>query len=73
MIGTIIKPNVGLSPAETAELVATLCDAGIDFIKDDELQSDGPYCPFDERVRAVMRAVNDQRRGPAKRSWSLST
>jgi ribulose-bisphosphate carboxylase large chain len=59
LIGTIIKPSVGLSPTETANLVATLCDAGIDFIKDDELQSDGPYCPFDQRVRAVMRAVND--------------
>ena len=59
LIGTIIKPSVGLSPTETANLAATLCDAGIDFIKDDELQSDGPYCPFDDRVRAVMRAVND--------------
>jgi ribulose-bisphosphate carboxylase large chain len=35
-----------------------LIDGGIDFIKDDELQSDGPACPFDERVRAVMREVN---------------
>ncbi len=35
-----------------------LCTAGIDFIKDDELQSDGRYCPFDARARAVMRVVN---------------
>ncbi|MEH2588874.1 ribulose-bisphosphate carboxylase large subunit family protein [Bradyrhizobium sp. AZCC 1721] len=59
LIGTIIKPSVGLNAAETASLVATLCEAGIDFIKDDELQSDGSSCPFDERVRAVMRVVND--------------
>jgi ribulose-bisphosphate carboxylase large chain len=59
LIGTIIKPSIGLSPAETATLVATLCEAGVDFIKDDELQSDGAYCPFDQRVRAVMRVVND--------------
>jgi len=58
LIGTIIKPSIGLSPADTADLVTTLCDAGIDFIKDDELQSDGAYCPFDERVRAVMRVIN---------------
>lgn len=58
VIGTIVKPSVGLSAAQTAELVDTLCGAGIDFIKDDELQSDGPGCPFDERVRAVMRVVN---------------
>ena len=58
LIGTIIKPSVGLSPDETAEQVRQLVDGGIDFVKDDELQSDGPACPFDERVRAVMRVVN---------------
>jgi ribulose-bisphosphate carboxylase large chain len=58
IIGTIVKPSVGLRPQETADLVSALCAAGIDFIKDDELQSDGPGCPFDDRVRAVMRALN---------------
>lgn len=58
LIGTIIKPSVGFNAEETAALVAKLCDAGIDFIKDDELQADGPNCPFDERVAAVMREVN---------------
>ena len=59
LIGTIIKPSVGLSPAETAATTQLLVDGGIDFIKDDELQADGPHCPFDERVRAVMRVVNE--------------
>jgi ribulose-bisphosphate carboxylase large chain len=59
LIGTIIKPSVGFGPEETAALTKTLCEAGIDFIKDDELQSDGPHCPFDERARAVMRVIND--------------
>ena len=65
LIGTIIKPSVGLGPQETAGEVRKLVDGGIDFIKDDELQADGPHCPFDERVRAVMRVVNDgaQRHG----------
>ncbi|MBV8868352.1 MAG: ribulose-bisphosphate carboxylase large subunit family protein [Acetobacteraceae bacterium] len=58
LIGTIIKPSVGLSAEETAALVRTLCDAGIDFIKDDELQADGPSCPFEARARAAMREVN---------------
>ena len=39
MIGTIIKPSIGMSPEETAILVKKLAVAGIDFIKDDELQS----------------------------------
>jgi ribulose-bisphosphate carboxylase large chain len=59
LIGTIIKPSVGLSAAETAEQVRELVSGGIDFIKDDELQADGPSCPFDERVRAVMRVVEE--------------
>jgi len=58
LIGTIIKPSVGLDPAGTAALVKTLAEADIDFIKDDELQADGPACPFDERVRAVMAVLN---------------
>ncbi len=60
LIGTIIKPSVGLRPEATAALVRELCEAGIDFIKDDELQSDGPDCPFDERVAAVMNVIEAQ-------------
>ncbi|WP_417774283.1 ribulose-bisphosphate carboxylase large subunit family protein [Stappia sp.] len=60
MIGTIIKPSVGLSPEETAAMVSDLIDGGIDFIKDDELQGNGPHCPLQARVDAVMRVVNDR-------------
>ena len=59
LIGTIIKPSVGLSPEQTAELVKTLCEAGIDFIKDDELQTNSPHSPLAARVEAVMQVVND--------------
>ena len=59
LIGTIVKPSVGLDAEGTAALVAGIVEAGIDFIKDDELQSDGPSCPFEKRVAAVMRVIND--------------
>lgn len=59
IIGTIIKPSVGLSPEATAAQVRVLVEAGVDFIKDDELQSDGPHCPFDARISAVLRVIND--------------
>ncbi|MBL8379501.1 MAG: ribulose-bisphosphate carboxylase large subunit family protein [Burkholderiales bacterium] len=58
LIGTIVKPSVGLTPAATAALVRELADAGLDFIKDDELQANGPSCPLEERVAAVMRVLN---------------
>ncbi|GAA5013833.1 ribulose-bisphosphate carboxylase large subunit family protein [Actinopolymorpha pittospori] len=54
LIGTIVKPSIGLSAAELAELVAEIGDAGIDFIKDDELQGNPPGLPLSERVPKVM-------------------
>jgi ribulose-bisphosphate carboxylase large chain len=59
LIGTIIKPSVGMGPAQTAERARMLAEAGVDFIKDDELQADGPHCPFEERVGAVLATLND--------------
>jgi ribulose-bisphosphate carboxylase large chain len=58
LIGTIIKPSIGLSPAQTAALVRILVEAGIDFLKDDELMADPPHSPFDERVDAIMAVIN---------------
>lgn len=58
LIGTIVKPSVGLSPEGTAALVGLLAEGGIDFIKDDELQADGPDCPFEARARAVMAVID---------------
>lgn len=65
IIGTIIKPSIGLSPQQTAEMVDSLCAADIDFIKDDELMADPPYAPFDERLKAVMPVImkHAERRG----------
>jgi ribulose-bisphosphate carboxylase large chain len=59
VIGTILKPSVGMTPEQTASQVKVLAEAGVDFIKDDELQADGPHCPFDERVPAVLRVLNN--------------
>ena len=59
VIGTIIKPSVGMTPEQTAAQVKMLIEAGVDFIKDDELQSDGPHCPFDQRASAVLRVIED--------------
>ncbi len=65
LVGTIIKPNVGFSAAETAELVGRLCAAGVDFIKDDEVSADPDHAPLAERVPAVMAVVraHQQRTG----------
>jgi ribulose-bisphosphate carboxylase large chain len=59
VIGTIIKPSVGMTPEQTAAQAKALAEAGVDFIKDDELQADGPHCPFDQRVPAVLHELHD--------------
>jgi ribulose-bisphosphate carboxylase large chain len=59
LIGTIVKPSVGLAPEETARLVRTLAEAGLDFIKDDELMANPPHSPLEQRVRAVMRVIEE--------------
>lgn len=58
LIGTIIKPSIGLTPQQTAAMVETLGAAGIDFVKDDELLSSSANSPFEERVKAVMTVIN---------------
>ena len=58
LIGTIIKPSVGLSPEDTAGLCDRLIGAGLDFIKDDELMADPPHSPFSERFEAVMKVID---------------
>src|SRR6185295_9463972 len=58
LIGTIIKPSIGLTPQQTADMVKTLAGAGIDFIKDDELLSSSANSSFDDRVDAIMKVIN---------------
>ncbi|MBN1855313.1 MAG: ribulose-bisphosphate carboxylase large subunit family protein [Pirellulales bacterium] len=67
LIGTIIKPSVGLTPRQTAELVGVLADAGIDFIKDDELMADPPHAPFEARLQAIQPVIHDYAERTGKR------
>ncbi|WP_260405501.1 ribulose-bisphosphate carboxylase large subunit family protein [Paenibacillus sp. 598K] len=57
LLGTIVKPSVGLSVEELAELVERLARAGLDVVKDDELNADPPYAPFEQKVAAVTAAI----------------
>jgi len=66
LIGTIIKPNVGLDVDQTAALVRQLCEAGVDFIKDDEICADPVYAPLAARVPAVMAVIRDHEQRTGK-------
>ncbi|WP_419759858.1 3-oxo-isoapionate-4-phosphate decarboxylase OiaX [Acidisoma sp.] len=59
LIGSIIKPNLGLAPSEVADVTRELVEAGVDFIKDDEKMMNPRYAPLADRVRAVMPVILD--------------
>ncbi|MGC4033135.1 MAG: ribulose-bisphosphate carboxylase large subunit family protein [Tepidisphaeraceae bacterium] len=67
LIGTIIKPSIGMTPQQTAELVGTLAGAGIDFIKDDELMADPDHSPFFDRLTAIQNVLNAHAHKTGKR------
>src|SRR6266540_2138057 len=59
LVGAIVKPALGLTPAEVAEVAGALGRGGADLVKDDELLDDPHYCRLAERVRAVAAALPD--------------
>lgn len=67
VIGTIVKPALGLRPPETAELVGELIRSGVDFIKDDEKLMSPAYSPLGERVAAIMPLVLDHEQKTGKK------
>jgi ribulose 1,5-bisphosphate carboxylase large subunit-like protein len=57
LVGAIVKPALGLSPAEVAATAGLLAAGGADLVKDDELLGDPEWCPLEARVRAVAAAI----------------
>ncbi|HRY63408.1 MAG TPA: RuBisCO large subunit C-terminal-like domain-containing protein, partial [Patescibacteria group bacterium] len=55
IIGSIIKPKVGLSAREQAKLAYQIWKNGVDLVKDDENLTDMKFNRFEERVREVMK------------------
>ena len=60
IIGTIVKPALGLRPHETAEMVRSLVEADVDFIKDDEKLMSPAYSSLADRVSAIMPIILDR-------------
>ncbi len=56
-VGTIIKPKVGLTPKDTADVAYQAAIGGVDLIKDDETLTDQKFCPLMSRLEMVMEAL----------------
>ena len=75
IIGTIIKPALGLRPHETAALVRDVIDADVDFVKDDEKLMSPVYSPLEDRVKAIMPMILDREQKTGKKvmyAWGIS-
>lgn len=58
LVGTIVKPKIGLSPKETAEYVYEAGMGGLTNGKDDETLVNQRFCPLEERVVAIAEALD---------------
>jgi ribulose-bisphosphate carboxylase large chain len=68
VIGAITKPNIGLDVKTYAKLAYETALGGIDFIKDDEALVNPKYCPLEERVSAVMEALDRAKQQTGKKT-----
>lgn len=58
ILGTIVKPKMGLTSAEYAEVAYDFWRWGGDFVKNDEPQADQDFCPYDKMVKHVAEAMD---------------
>ena len=67
VIGGILKPNIGITPQDSAKLVKQLLEADIDFIKDDEKLQSPPYSHVKNRIDAIMPVIDEWQQRSGKR------
>jgi 3-oxoisoapionate-4-phosphate decarboxylase len=75
LIGTIIKPALGLRPHETAALVKDVIEADVDFVKDDEKLMSPAYSPLEMRVKSIMPLILEREQKTGKKvmvAWGIS-
>jgi len=58
ILGTIIKPKIGLTAAEYAEVCYDFWSGGGDFVKNDEPQADQDFCQYKLMVKYVKEAMD---------------
>ncbi|MCX8158836.1 MAG: ribulose-bisphosphate carboxylase [Candidatus Pacearchaeota archaeon] len=58
ILGTIIKPKMGLTASEYAEVCYDFWVGGGDFVKNDEPQANQDFCPYDKMVQYVKKAMD---------------
>ena len=58
LVGTIVKPKIGLSPKGMADYIYEAGMGGLTNGKDDETLSNQKFCPLEDRVVAIAEAID---------------
>ncbi len=58
LVGTIVKPKIGLPPKEFADYVYEAGKGGLTNSKDDETLVDQDFCPLEDRVNEVSESLD---------------
>jgi 2,3-diketo-5-methylthiopentyl-1-phosphate enolase len=62
LLNTMIKPSIGLTPEQGAELLYQAALGGTDIIKDDEVLSDPEVSPFSRRLSVYLEKLEQAER-----------
>jgi ribulose-bisphosphate carboxylase large chain len=58
LVGTIVKPKIGLSPKEMAKYVYEAGSGGLTNSKDDETLVDQKFCPLEDRTKIIAETLD---------------
>ncbi len=72
IVGTVPKPKVGYSPDELEKVVYEYLVGGMDFAKDDENLVSQPFCRFEARAKAIMKAIDKAEKETGERKVWLA-
>lgn len=64
LVGGIMKPKVGLSPAQLLDMTKQMVDGGVDFIKEDEILGNPRHCPLEARLRVIVPYLDSLKNPP---------
>ena len=61
ILGSIIKPKIGVGPEILLEMVKELVNGGVNFIKEDEIMSNPACCPINKRIPLIMNYLHNKK------------
>lgn len=57
LFGSIVKPKTGLTPDQLLDLVKSLVEGGVNFIKEDEILANPNICRLQDRVEKISNYI----------------